>query len=197
MTSLSEAYGSSMMMDMDDSLQSSGHVQPPVYSPEIPPVTAQDMQRQTREAFTQNISPAEYMSSPQAPPPPMGSGANMPKDPYYRAAQTVATSLPANPPPRPQQAPQQAQPQPQVAPAYTMPPSSPSLIDRMMMRRPEVSRLFILSLVVLLAIALDKLIHYYLQEYLTHNILKDSMEMLVRAAYPFGIFLLLWIAKSL
>jgi len=72
-----------------------------------------------------------------------------------------------------------------------------SFWDKMTMKRPEVIKLAIFSLVILLAIALDKIGSFYISKYLNENILTDTNEFLLRLSYPVVIFLLLWIIKAL
>lgn len=72
-----------------------------------------------------------------------------------------------------------------------------SFTDRMSMKRPEVMKLAIFSLVIVLAIAIDRLGTYYISKYLSDNIFTDFQEFMMRLSYPVMIFLLLWIFKSL
>ena len=76
-------------------------------------------------------------------------------------------------------------------------PRLPTLWDRMMEKRIEVAKLVIVGLVVVFALSLDRTISYYIQEYLSRSVLTETKEVLVRAAYPLGILLLLWILKSI
>jgi hypothetical protein len=72
-----------------------------------------------------------------------------------------------------------------------------SFWDKMTIKRPEVIKLAIFSLVILLAIALDRMGSFYISKYLTENVLTDMQEFLLRLSYPIIIFLLLWIIKAL
>lgn len=72
-----------------------------------------------------------------------------------------------------------------------------SFWDRMNMKRPEVIKLAVFSLVIVLAISLDKIGTHYISKYLTDNVLSDTQELLLRISYPVVIFLVLWILKSL
>lgn len=78
----------------------------------------------------------------------------------------------------------------QYAPSY-------SFWDRMTLKRTEVIKLSLFSLVILLAIALDKISNHYLSKYISENVLTDTQEFMIRLSYPVVIFLILWIAKSL
>jgi len=72
-----------------------------------------------------------------------------------------------------------------------------SFWDRMVFKRNEVIKLGIFSLVILLAIALDKVINCYLSKYLSENSLSDTQEFFIRLSYPIFIFLFIWVTKSL
>lgn len=69
--------------------------------------------------------------------------------------------------------------------------------DRMSMKRSEVIKLAIFSLVIVLAIAIDRLGTHYISKYLSDNIFTDFQEFMLRLSYPVLIFLILWIVKSL
>lgn len=95
------------------------------------------------------------------------------------------------PPSPPQQAPpQQTQQQARRYPEY-------SFWDRMVMSKREVLKLFILSIVIILAISLEKLGSYYMTSYLTSTDLSSLQEFMVRLSFPIIVFLFLWIIKSL
>ena len=72
-----------------------------------------------------------------------------------------------------------------------------SFWDKMSMKRPEVMKLAIFSLVIVLAIAIDKMSSHYLSKYISDNIFTDFQEFMLRLSYPVIIFLILWIVKSL
>lgn len=69
--------------------------------------------------------------------------------------------------------------------------------DRMSLKRAEVIKLAIFSLVIVLAIALDRISTHYISRYLSDNILTNFQELMLRLAYPIVVFLLLWIIKAL
>lgn len=85
---------------------------------------------------------------------------------------------------------QQQIPKRQYMPSY-------SFWDRMTLKRSEVIKLAMFSLVILLAIALDKMCNHYLTKYISENVLSDTQEFIIRFTYPIIVFLILWIAKSL
>ena len=72
-----------------------------------------------------------------------------------------------------------------------------SFWDRMVMSRREVMKLFILSIVIILGISLEKIGCHYINVYLTSNDLTYIQEMLVRFSFPIIVFIILWIIKSL
>ena len=90
---------------------------------------------------------------------------------------------------------------------YVQQPQQPSNIqrrnpgysfwDRMSMKRAEVVKLAIFSLVIVLASALYKLGTHYMTKYISDNILSDFQEFMVRLAFPVLIFLVLWVIKSM
>ncbi len=72
-----------------------------------------------------------------------------------------------------------------------------SFWDRMSLKRPEVVKLAIFSLVIVFAIALDRIGTHYITKYINDNIFTDTQEFFIRLSYPIIVFLLLWIAKSM
>lgn len=86
----------------------------------------------------------------------------------------------------------QRQMRPQIQQSYQY-----SFWDRMVMSRREVMKLFILSIVIILGISLEKIGCHYINQYLTSNDLTNIQEFLVRLSFPIIIFIILWIIKSL
>jgi hypothetical protein len=82
------------------------------------------------------------------------------------------------------------QPRPQQSYQY-------SFWDRMVMSRREVMKLFILSIVIILGISLEKIGCHYINQYLSSNDLTSIQELLVRLSFPIIVFIILWIIKSL
>jgi len=72
-----------------------------------------------------------------------------------------------------------------------------SFWDRMVMSKREVLKLFILSIVVILGISLEKVGFHYITMYLESTDLSTFQEFLVRISFPVIVFLILWIIKSL
>ena len=72
-----------------------------------------------------------------------------------------------------------------------------NFFDRMNLKRTEVIKLSLFSLVIVLGISIDRMITYYLSKYIGDNILTDFQELLLRLSYPIAIFLLLWIFKAI
>lgn len=83
--------------------------------------------------------------------------------------------------------------QAQRPPAYLM---GPSFWDRLVMRRVEVIKLIGLSLVILLAISLDRVSTHYLAKYIEGAFLSPTQELLMRMGYPVVVLLVLWFMKA-
>lgn len=71
-----------------------------------------------------------------------------------------------------------------------------SFWDRMVLSRGDVMKLFILSLVVVIGISIEKLGCHYMSNYITSNDLSNLQEFLVRLSLPVFVILLVWIIKS-
>tara|TARA_B000000477_G_scaffold124441_1_gene132093 strand:- start:5311 stop:5763 length:453 start_codon:yes stop_codon:yes gene_type:complete len=76
-------------------------------------------------------------------------------------------------------------------------PMGYSFWDRLNLKRPEVIKLAMFSLVILLAISLDRVGTFYITKYITENVLTETQELLLRLSYPVIIFLILWFLKAL
>ena len=72
-----------------------------------------------------------------------------------------------------------------------------NFFDSMSMKKTEVVKLALFSLVIVLGISIDRMLTYYLSKYIGDNILTDFQEFLLRVSYPITIFLLLWIFKAI
>lgn len=72
-----------------------------------------------------------------------------------------------------------------------------NFLDRMGLKKTEVVKLAMFSLVIVLGISIDRMLTHYLSRYLNDNILTDFQELLLRLSYPITIFLLLWIFKAI
>lgn len=72
-----------------------------------------------------------------------------------------------------------------------------SFWDRMVIKRPDVIRLSTFSLVILMAIALDRISSHYITKYLSDNVFTNIQEFIIRLSYPITIFIILWIVKSM
>ena len=69
--------------------------------------------------------------------------------------------------------------------------------NRFIGKKYEVFKLFLFSLVIVLAIGTDKVFAHYLNKYVNENILTNIQELIIRIAYPILIILLLWIFKAI
>jgi len=72
-----------------------------------------------------------------------------------------------------------------------------SFWDRMVISKRDVLKLFILSIVIILGISIEKIGYHYISNYINANDLTTLQELLVRLSFPIVVFLLLWIIKSL
>ena len=72
-----------------------------------------------------------------------------------------------------------------------------NFMDRMNMKKGEVIKLALFSLVIVLGISIDRMITFYISKYIGGNVLTDFQELLLIISYPIGIFLLLWIFKAI
>ena len=69
--------------------------------------------------------------------------------------------------------------------------------NRFISKKYEVYKLFLFSLVIVLAIGIDKIFAHYLNKYINENILTNTQELIIRTSYPKLIILLLWIFKAI
>ncbi|MDB4346999.1 hypothetical protein OAA30_00450 [bacterium] len=88
---------------------------------------------------------------------------------------------------------QQQQPEPKVI--YKEP--QVSFWDKLGQTRGDVFKLFLFALVILIAIAFDRLIFTYLKYYIENNMLDGTNEFIIRLAYPVGIIVVIWLLKSI
>jgi hypothetical protein len=72
-----------------------------------------------------------------------------------------------------------------------------NFIDRMNLKKTEVIKLALFSLVIVLGISIDRMLTHYLSRYINDNVLTEFQEVLLRLSYPITIFLLLWIFKAI
>jgi hypothetical protein len=72
-----------------------------------------------------------------------------------------------------------------------------SFWDRMIIKRKEVIKLAIFSLVIVLGISLDRIFTHYITKYIADNVFSDMQELMLRFSYPVLVFLFLWVVKSL
>lgn len=137
---------------------------------------------------------SEQEEEEQAPPQPQRKGGNKPqvaqKDGYYQQPQET----PSQPPHKEQHSQQSQQPKEQFQNMYRR---DVSFFDKMAMKRPDVIKLAVFSLVIVLAIAIDRIGTHYLSKYITDNIFTNFQEFMIRLSYPIIVFLVIWIVKSM
>jgi len=135
-----------------------------------------DLSKQSPHPSQQSSQQSQQPSQQSSQPPPQQAPIYQPSIPnFYPQQQVIQT------PPKKQY---------QRAPEY-------SFWDRMAMSRNDVLKLFILSLIVVLGISIDRIGSHYIKQYLTDNVLSPIQEFIVRLSYPVIIFLFIWIIKSL
>jgi hypothetical protein len=93
--------------------------------------------------------------------------------------------------------PQQANEQSAAAAAAYRRKNEYNFLDRMNLKKTEVIKLALFSLVIVLGISIDRMLTHYLSRYINDNVLTDFQEILLRLSYPITIFLLLWIFKAI
>lgn len=71
-----------------------------------------------------------------------------------------------------------------------------SFWDKIGNKKMEVIKMFILSLVVVLGLSLDRVAGHYLDNYISKAILTNLQEVMVRISYPVGIILVMWVIKA-
>jgi len=75
--------------------------------------------------------------------------------------------------------------------------SGVGFFERMVGKKGEILKLVVLSLVILLAISIDKVATFYYNNYISTAYLTGSQEILVRISYPLLVILLLWVIKAM
>jgi hypothetical protein len=120
-----------------------------------------------------------------APPPPVQE----PVVSKAAASHAMPPEVPYTPPPA-----MYAQQSPTAGPV--MAPPADTFWDRLARKKWEVIKLVVLSLVVLLAISMDRVASHYLTNYISKSFLTDMQEFLVRLSYPVFIILVLWVIKA-
>ena len=75
-------------------------------------------------------------------------------------------------------------------------PPEDTLWDRISQKKLDVLKLFVLALVVLLGISMDRLMSFYISNYVSSSVLSDFQEFLVRLSYPIIVLVVLWLIKA-
>jgi len=138
--------------------------------------------------YQQDMSSQFKQQLQQAPPQVQTSGALV--IPTSTASHAVQPDPPYNPP---QQMYSQQQP---FTGKYATEPPQDSFWDRLTRKRVEVLKLFVLSLVVLLGISMDRVLTHYLTDYIGKSFLTQTQDILVRVSYPVAIILIIWLIKA-
>ncbi len=135
----------------------------------------------------------------QIPPPPQSQSMNiaqqqMAQQMAHQQAQQISNQQLQQQMMNPQQANEQAAAA--AAAAYRR-KNEYNFLDRMSLKKTEVIKLALFSLVIVLGISIDRMLTHYLSRYINDNVLTDFQEILLRLSYPITIFLLLWIFKAI
>lgn len=72
-----------------------------------------------------------------------------------------------------------------------------SFWDKLGQTKGDVFKLFLFALVILIAIAFDRLIFTYLKQYIEDNMMNGTHEFIIRLAYPIGVIVVIWLLKSM
>ena len=82
-------------------------------------------------------------------------------------------------------------------PRYAARAQHRSFWDRIGDKKMEVTKVFLLSLVIVLGISIDHLSKHYLEKYISTAFLTETQELLIRLSYPILIILIIWIMKAM
>jgi hypothetical protein len=123
------------------------------------------------------------MSTPPPPPPPVTPP----------SMEIPAATMPHVQPPEVQYAPPPAMFQKQVP----HPVPQDSMWEKISQKKVDVLKLFILAMVVLLGISMDRVATHYLTTYVGKAFLSETHEFLVRLSYPVIVLVILWLIKAL
>ena len=74
---------------------------------------------------------------------------------------------------------------------------SASMMDKYGRSKKDVSKLFLMSLLVLLGLSMNDIVKYYLAKYIMNNELTNNNELYLRLSIPLSILLLVWTIKAL
>lgn len=85
----------------------------------------------------------------------------------------------------------------QQQPVAMVAPPQDSFWDKVSQKKVDVLKLFILAMVVLLGISMDRIATHYLTNYVGKAFLTETQEFLVRLSYPVVVLLVIWIIKAL
>lgn len=135
----------------------------------------------------------EPMAPVSAPPVQQVNVPTQPEIPKATASHAQPPEVPYSPPP----AMYTQQPGP-VAKKVTAPAKvEESFWEKIAQKKWDVIKMFTLSLVVLIAISIDRMATHYLTAYVGKAFLTEMQEFLVRLSYPVTVLVVLWILKAL
>jgi len=138
------------------------------------------------------------LASQHSPPPPQSQSMNIAQQQMaQQMAQQQAQQMSNQQLQQQMMNPQQANEQAAAAAAAYRRKNEYNFLDRMSLKKTEVIKLALFSLVIVLGISIDRMLTHYLSRYINDNVLTDFQEILLRLSYPITIFLLLWIFKAI
>ena len=88
------------------------------------------------------------------------------------------------------------QQQPNAKPSSGYAPPSDSIWDRIALKKWEVFKFFVMSLIIVLGLSIDSVLSHYMSSYIGKSFLTENQEMFVRLSYPVGVILLIWMLKA-
>ena len=123
---------------------------------------------------------------------------NMPQnttpEPPQVPAATASHEMPPNPVYNPPNA-MYAQQSPNAKPAgYTPPPDG--FWDRIALKKWDVLKVFMMSLIIVLALSIDNVCCHYMTSYIGSAFLTPTHEFIVRISYPVALILFIWLMKA-
>ena len=107
---------------------------------------------------------------------------------------TASHSMPPDPVYAPPPA-MYAQQSSHAKPSGYLPPSD-GFWDRVALKKWEVFKFFLMSLIVVLALSIDNVATHYMTSYIGKSFLTETQELLIRLSYPVGIILIIWLLKA-
>jgi len=152
----------------------------------------------SKQGAQHSLASQHSQHSQHSPPPPQSQSMNIAQQQMaQQMAQQQAQQMSNQQLQQQMMNPQQANEQAAAAAAAYRRKNEYNFLDRMSLKKTEVIKLALFSLVIVLGISIDRMLTHYLSRYINDNVLTDFQEILLRLSYPITIFLLLWIFKAI